>query len=81
MVWSHCCRCCCCCCRTDPRTGKPSTQWETVWSRVQVRLAWERRLQPEEEDMQVYASWKYFRCITCWRDGSQELWGVCNHRL
>lgn len=47
--------------RTDARTGKPSTQWETVWSRVQVRLAWERLLQPEEEDMQIYASWKYFR--------------------
>jgi hypothetical protein len=30
-----------------------------VW--LQVHLAWERVLQPEEEDMQVYASWKYFR--------------------
>jgi hypothetical protein len=28
---------------------------------LQVRLAWERLLQPEEEDMQMYASWKYFR--------------------
>ncbi|KAF6253314.1 hypothetical protein COO60DRAFT_429271 [Scenedesmus sp. NREL 46B-D3] len=47
--------------RTDPRTGKAATQWETKWSRVQVGLAWERLLQPEEADMQLYASWKYLR--------------------
>ncbi|WIA22921.1 hypothetical protein OEZ85_001294 [Tetradesmus obliquus] len=49
--------------RTDARTGKPSTQWETVWSRVQVRLAWERLLQPEEENMFTYVRLAWERLL------------------
>eukprot|EP00775_Hariotina_reticulata_P011546 gene11546-11689_t len=47
--------------RYDRRTGRSEPHWETVWSRVSLNLAWERQLQPEEESMQLYASWKYNR--------------------
>jgi hypothetical protein len=49
--------------RYDRRTGRSEPHWETVWSRVSLNLAWERQLQSEEEEMQLYASWKYNRCV------------------
>jgi hypothetical protein len=49
--------------RYDKATRRSEPRWETVWSRVTLDMAWERQLGAEEAAAQLYASWKYPRCV------------------
>jgi hypothetical protein len=49
--------------RYDKARNRAEPRWETVWSRVKLHLVWDRQLQPEEPEAQLYASWKYPRWV------------------
>lgn len=47
----------------DPRTGRTSLRYETVWRRAELagHLGWRARHAPEDPSMQLYAAYKYPR--------------------